>query len=84
MKKLVILLPLILLGGCVFDDARPQSVSYPASLFTCPDKPDATAVKTDNDLAEFIVKQDSVITICKEKLRNVGELIQANQPKSKK
>lgn len=81
MKKIIFLAPLLLLGGCgAMSDARPQSITYPDSLFTCPDKPDASVVVTDNDLGELIVNQDKVITICKEKLRNVGELIKANQP----
>lgn len=84
MKKSAIILSLMLLSGCTFSDARPQPVSYPATLFVCPDSPKADLIRTDNELAEFIVKQDSILTICREKLKNVGELIQANQPKEKK
>lgn len=81
MKKLLLITPL-LLGGCsAFNDARPQPITYPESLFICPDKPDPSTIVTDNDLGEFIVRQDAVITICKEKLHNVGELIKKNQPK---
>lgn len=83
MRKILFLVPLMMLSGCAFDNAKPQSVSYPETLFTCPDKPDPNAVVTDNDLGEFIVQQDKVITICKEKLKNVGELIKANQPPKK-
>lgn len=80
MKKLLILIPL-LLGGCsAFNDARPQPISYPESLFICPDKPNSAAIQTDNDLAAFIIQQDAVITVCKEKLRNIGDLVKKNQP----
>lgn len=82
MKKIAILAPL-LLAGCAFDGAHPQAITYPDSLFTCPDKPDPTTVQTDNDVAELLVRQDSIITICKDKLRNVGDLVRANQPGAK-
>lgn len=83
MKKIIPLSLVILLGGCLGQTPPPQSVSYPDSLFVCPDKPDPNEISTDNDLGVFITRQDAVITICKEKLKNVGDLIRANQPGKK-
>jgi hypothetical protein len=81
MKKVAILSILLVLSGCKsMSDAKPQPISYPDSLFTCPDKPNVNDVNTDNDLASFIAKQDAIITICKNKLKNVGELVRKNQP----
>lgn len=83
MKKISLIIPLMIgLSGCTtFSNAKPQSVTYPDTLFVCLDRPDPNNIQTDNDLGEFIIRQDTVITICKEKLKNVGELIRSNQPK---